>query len=99
VTDSAHHSGQEGEIRNVEISASDGSVAAYRIDKVIVEGVAELKAATTVLPIEAMVAEGPPFVGRESELQQASELLSAEGDAANSILVVSGPQVWERQHW
>lgn len=92
MTDPARQSGQaDGEHRNVQISASDGGVAAYHIDQVIVEGVAEVKAATTVLPIEAMVTDGPPFVGRESELGRVAKLLSDEGEASDNILVVSGP--------
>lgn len=41
--------------QNIYINATDGGVAAYRIDKVIIDGLAELKAATTVLPLDAMV--------------------------------------------
>jgi hypothetical protein len=92
VTDPARRSGQAGgEHRNVQINASNGGVAAYHIDQVIVEGIAEVKAATTVLPIEAMVTDGPPFVGRESELGRVAELLSGDGEPADNILVVSGP--------
>jgi tetratricopeptide (TPR) repeat protein len=76
----------------IKIQASDGGVAAYHIDQVIVEGLAALKAATTVLPLEAMADVASPFVGRETELRQVGELLSADGEAANSsIVVVSGP--------
>jgi tetratricopeptide (TPR) repeat protein len=67
-------------------------VAAYHIDKVIIEGKAEVKAAATVLPIEAILTEGPPFVGRESEMQRVSDMLSAQGDtAADNVLIISGP--------
>ena len=78
-------------MRRIEINARGDGVAAYHIDKVGVEGVAELKAATTVLPIDAVLAEASPFVGREAELQQISGVLSAEGHAAISMVVVSGP--------
>jgi tetratricopeptide (TPR) repeat protein len=92
VTEPTRQPDHEGsEHRDVQINASGGSVAAYHIDQVIVEGVAEVKAATTVLPIEAMVTDGPPFVGRESELGRVAELLSVKGEPADNLLVVSGP--------
>lgn len=92
MTSSASQPDQQGVgPHDVHISASGGSVAAYHIDQVINQGVAEVKAATTVLPIEAMVTGGPPFVGRESELGRVAELLSVEGEPADNMLVVSGP--------
>jgi Mrp family chromosome partitioning ATPase len=51
----------------------------------------ELRASALVLPIEAMVAGGPPFVGREVELEGVGAALGAAGDAQHSIVVVSGP--------
>lgn len=66
-------------------------MAASHIDQVIIDGLADLKAATTVLPLDAMVADAPPFVGREPELRLIAEVLSGADDGANSIVVVSGP--------
>lgn len=77
---------------NIYINATDGGVAAYRIDKVIIDGLAELQAATTVLPLEALVAEPTPFVGRDSELARIADLLGGAGDGpGGGIVVVSGP--------
>ena len=85
-------SDEAGDARNIYINASDGGVAAYHIDQVIIDGLADLKAATTVLPLDAMVADAPPFVGREPELRQIAEVLSGADDgASSSIVVVSGP--------
>lgn len=36
--------------QDIRISAKDGGVAAYRIDKVVVEGVSESKVATELFP-------------------------------------------------
>ncbi|CDM77200.1 Regulatory protein AfsR [Mycobacterium marinum] len=81
-----------GAARNIYISATDGGVAAYRIDQVIVDGLAELQAATTVLPLDALVVEPTPFVGRQSELTRIADLLSvSDADPSSSIVVVSGP--------
>jgi hypothetical protein len=67
-------------------------VAAYHIDQVIIDGLADLKAATTVLPLDAMLVDAPPFVGREPELRQIGEVLSVADDgSSSSIVVVSGP--------
>ena len=77
--------------QTIYINATDGAVAAYHIDTVIIDGLADLKAATSVLPLDAMVADAPPFVGRESELGRIAEALSGADDAVNSIVVVSGP--------
>lgn len=77
--------------QNIYIHATDGGVAAYRIDKVIIDGLADLKAATTVLPLDAMANEDPPFVGRESELGRVAEAMLGADDVAHSIVVVSGP--------
>lgn len=82
----------DGAARNIYINATDGGVAAYRIDRVIIDGLAELQAATTVLPLEALVVEPTPFVGREAELTRIADLLSGLGDSLSSgIVVVSGP--------
>jgi tetratricopeptide (TPR) repeat protein len=84
--------GDDGAARNIHISATDGGVAAYRIDQVIIDGLAELQAATTVLPLDALVVEPTPFVGRESELTRIADLLSgSDSDPSSSIVVVSGP--------
>lgn len=83
---------EDGAARNIYISATYGGVAAYRIDQVIIDGLAELQAATTVLPLDAMVADAEPFVGRESELARVADVLSGDGDGpSGSIVVVSGP--------
>lgn len=71
-------------------------MAACRIDKVIIDGLADLKAATTVLPLDAMVADDPPFVGRESELARIAEEFSSADDDAKNIVVVRAPLVSER---
>jgi tetratricopeptide (TPR) repeat protein len=85
-------SDEDGDARNIYITASEGGVAAYHIDQVIIDGLADLKAATTVLPLDAMVADAPPFVGREPELRQIAEVLSVADDgSSSSIVVVSGP--------
>ena len=82
----------DGAARNIYINATDGGVAAYRIDQVIIDGLAELQAATTVLPLKALVVEPTPFVGREAELTRIADLLSGLGDSLSSdIVVVSGP--------
>ena len=82
----------DGAARNIYINARDGGVAAYRIDQVIIDGLAELQAATTVLPLDALVVEPTPFVGREPELMRIADLLSgSDGDPSSSIVVVSGP--------
>ncbi|OHU79015.1 tetratricopeptide repeat protein [Mycobacteroides chelonae] len=82
----------DGAARNIYINATDGGVAAYRIDQVIIDGLAELRAATTVLPLEALVVEPTPFVGREAELTRIADLLSGLGDSLSSgIVLVSGP--------
>ena len=81
-----------GAARNIYINASNGGVAAYRIDQVIIDGLAELQAAATVLPLAALVVEPTPFVGRESELTRIADLLSgSDGDPSSGIVVVSGP--------
>ena len=83
---------EAGDARNIYINASDGGVAAYHIDQVIIDGLADLQAATTVLPLDAMVADALPFVGRQSELGQIADALSGTADdASSSIVVVSGP--------
>lgn len=83
---------EDGAAQNIYINATDGGVAAYRIDQVIIDGLAELQAAATVLPLDAMVADAAPFVGRESELARLADVLSGEGDdPSSSIVVVSGP--------
>ena len=83
---------EAGDARNIYINASDGGVAAYHIDQVIIDGLADLQAATTVLPLDAMVADALPFVGRQSELGQVADALSGTADdASSSIVVVSGP--------
>jgi len=82
----------EGAARNIYINATHGGVAAYRIDQVIIDGLAELRAATTVLPLEALVVEPTPFVGRESELTRIADLMSGSSDSPSSgIVAVSGP--------
>ena len=82
----------DGAARNIYINASNGGVAAYRIDQVIIDGLAELQAAATVLPLAALVVEPTPFVGRESELTRIADLLSgSDGDPSSGIVVVSGP--------
>lgn len=84
--------GEDGAAQNIYINATEGGVAAYRIDQVIIDGLAELQAATTVLPLDALVAEPTPFVGREFELKRIADLLSgSDGDPSSSIVVVSGP--------
>jgi hypothetical protein len=45
---------EDGDARNIYITASEGGVAAYHIDQLIIDGLADLKAATTVLPLDAM---------------------------------------------
>lgn len=83
---------EDGAAQNIYINATNGGVAAYRIDQVIIDGLAELQAATTVLPFGALVVEPTPFVGRESELTRIADLLSgSDGDPSSSIVVVSGP--------
>lgn len=74
------------EVRRVEVNATDHSVAAYQVGTLIVQRGGEPKAATTVLPMDAMVVETPPFVGRDTELHRVSAIL-----AAHSLVVVSGP--------
>ncbi|MBY0287497.1 MAG: tetratricopeptide repeat protein [Mycobacteriaceae bacterium] len=74
----------------VNITASDGGVAAYNIENLIINDLADLKAATTVLPLDAMVTDDPPFVGRQPELAQIAKALGI-GDTATNIVVVSGP--------
>ncbi|CPS30558.1 Uncharacterised protein [Mycobacteroides abscessus] len=66
--------------QDIRISAKDGGVAAYRIDKVVVEGVSESKVATELFPIDALVGEDAPFVGRNVELRRLRELLCATGE-------------------
>ena len=83
---------EDGAARNIYINATDGGVAAYRIDQVIIDGLAELQAATTVLPLKALVVGPTPFVGRESELTRIADLMCGSGDGPSSgIVVVSGP--------
>lgn len=78
--------------RNIYINATDGGVAAYRIDQVIIDGLAELQASATVLPLGALVPEPTPFVGRETELTRVADLLSGQDERPSSgIVVVSGP--------
>lgn len=87
-----HRLNDDGATRNIYIKATNGGVAAYRIDQVIIDGLAELHSATTVLPLEALVDEPTPFVGRQSELTRIAELLSGSGGSLSSgIIVVSGP--------
>ena len=72
-----------GAARNIYINASNGGVAAYRIDQVIIDGLAELQAAATVLPLAALVVEPTPFVGRESELTSPLAPMSAARSASS----------------
>ncbi|WP_273735410.1 tetratricopeptide repeat protein [Mycolicibacterium septicum] len=82
---------EDGAARNIYISASDGGVAANHIGQVIIDGLAALQAATTVLPLNAMVADAAPFVGRQTELGRLADLLSGdEDDPSKSIVVLSG---------
>lgn len=84
--------GQGDVARNIYISATDGGVAAYRIEKLIINGVSEPRSAVIVLPLSALVVDGTPFVGRESELTRIAGLLAGPGDCPGSgIVVVSGP--------
>ncbi len=82
--------GVGGDAPNIYITATDGSVAAYNIETLIIDGLADLKAAATVLPLSALVDDGPPLVGRDIEVARAIEVLTNTGGTAN-ILVVSGP--------
>ncbi|MBN7558923.1 tetratricopeptide repeat protein [Mycobacteroides abscessus] len=77
--------------QDIRISAKDGGVAAYRIDKVVVEGVSESKVATELFPIDALVGEDAPFVGRNVELRRLRELLCATGELEAPVIVVAGP--------
>ncbi|CQD24774.1 putative ATPase [Mycobacterium lentiflavum] len=51
----------------------------------------DIKASARVLPIDAMVADSPPFVGRELQLQDVAANLNAAGDPRRSLVAVSGP--------
>jgi tetratricopeptide (TPR) repeat protein len=51
----------------------------------------DLRTSALVLPIEAMLSDGPPFVGRELELGRVAAVLSAASDPQQTIVVVSGP--------
>lgn len=83
---------EDGAASNIYINATNGGVAAYHIENLIIDGLAELQAATNVLPLEALVVEPTPFVGRESELTRIADLISGSGDGPSSgIVVVSGP--------
>lgn len=83
--------GVGGDAQNIYITATDGSVAAYNIETLIIDGLADLKAATTVLPLDALVDDDAPFVGRDIEMTRVTEALSDAGDDAANIVVVSGP--------
>lgn len=84
--------GDTGGVTNVyNISATDGAVAAYNIETLIIDGLADLKAAATVLPLDALTNDDPPFVGRDLELTRVVEALTADGDGAANPLIVSGP--------
>lgn len=80
-----------GDIQNINIHASHGGVAAWKIGTVVIDGLAELKAATTVLPLEALVADDPPFVGRDLEKREVAGVLADADDGSANIIVVSGP--------
>jgi tetratricopeptide (TPR) repeat protein len=80
-----------GDIQQINIHASHGGVAAWNIGTVVVDGLAELKAATTVLPLEALVNDDPPFVGRDLEKSEIAGLLAAADEGSANIIVVSGP--------
>lgn len=83
---------EDGAAPNIYINATKGGVAAYHIENLIIDGLAELQSATTVLPLEVLVVEPTPFVGRESELTRIADLISGSGDSpSNGIVVVSGP--------
>lgn len=86
------HRLEDGAAQNIYINATEGGVAAYRIEQLIIDGLAELQSATIVLPLEALVAEPMPFIGREFELTRITELMTGSGEGPNSgIVVVSGP--------
>jgi tetratricopeptide (TPR) repeat protein len=51
----------------------------------------EVRSSARVLPVDAMVPGGPPFVGREAQLEGLAAALSAAGDPRHSIVVASGP--------
>ncbi|WP_198542280.1 AAA family ATPase [Mycolicibacterium peregrinum] len=80
-----------GDIHHINIHASHGGVAAWNIGTVVIDGLAELKAATTVLPLEALVDDDPPFVGRAFEKSEIAGLLGDADDGSANIIVVSGP--------
>jgi tetratricopeptide (TPR) repeat protein len=58
---------------------------------VIGQAARDLRTSARVLPIEAMVADVPPFVGRETQLDGVGAALGAAGDPQHSIVIVSGP--------
>ena len=51
----------------------------------------DIMASARVLPLDAMVPDGPPFVGRELQLRDVAANLDAAGDPQRSIVAISGP--------
>jgi Cdc6-like AAA superfamily ATPase len=57
---------------------------------VILQAASEQKVSVSVLAIDTIQSDGPPFVGRRAELDRLSEML-APADRGTSIAVVTGP--------
>ncbi len=78
-------------MQHINIHASHGGVAAWNIGTVVIDGLAELKAAATVLPLEAIAHDDPPFVSRDLEKSKIAGVLADADEGSANIIVVSGP--------
>ena len=83
------HDGQS-QARPVQITATDHSVAAHSIGNlnVILEAPAPKAAATAILPVESLVREHAPFIGRQAEIDRIAAVLDSQSDG---IVIVTGP--------
>jgi tetratricopeptide (TPR) repeat protein len=75
---------------SVEITASDHSVAAHSIEtlNLTLEAPARTRAAAPVLPVELLVADDAPFIGRQGEIERLRAVFDSPSDG---IVIVTGP--------
>lgn len=75
---------------HTEIHASDHSVAAHTIDtlNLILEAPVATAATTTVLPVELLVSDNAPFIGRHAEIDCFTQVFAPH---SSGTIIVAGP--------
>jgi hypothetical protein len=89
----ANTSGSDEHCPRIEIRADNNSVAAGYIENFtwIHQEAAKPKASGAVLAVDNMQLNGPPFVGRQDQLDRIASALGADGDTERKLIVVAGP--------